>query len=183
MEWVFSTCRGRPAQPERTKIAAAQRHLLRMGASYQADFAPMQTPRRIRSFVLRAGRTTPAQERALGELWPIYGIDTGEATLDLAAVFGRIAPRCVEIGFGAWEVIEPGREQSAYRLSRHRGTPRGRGQALASRKTQPIEKLEAHLPRRRGSPARSNRGSESGRSTGILSGPLAQEAPSQAAPD
>jgi tRNA (guanine-N7-)-methyltransferase len=65
----------------------------------------MQTPRRIRSFVLRAGRTTPAQERALGELWPTYGIDASEATLDLAAVFGRTAPYCVEIGFGAGEVI------------------------------------------------------------------------------
>jgi tRNA (guanine-N7-)-methyltransferase len=65
----------------------------------------MQTPRRIRSFVLRAGRTTPAQERALGELWPTYGIDAGETTLDLAAVFGRTMPCCVEIGFGAGEVI------------------------------------------------------------------------------
>ena len=65
----------------------------------------MQTPRRIRSFVLRAGRTTPAQERALGELWPAYGIDLQEAPLDLAAVFGREAPRSLEIGFGAGEVI------------------------------------------------------------------------------
>ena len=65
----------------------------------------MQTQRRIRSFVLRAGRTTAAQERALSELWPAYGIDLGEAALDLAAVFGREAPRCLEIGFGAGEVI------------------------------------------------------------------------------
>ena len=65
----------------------------------------MQTPRRIRSFVLRAGRTTVAQERALTELWPAYGIDLGEAPLDLAAVFGREAPRCLEIGFGTGEVI------------------------------------------------------------------------------
>jgi tRNA (guanine-N7-)-methyltransferase len=65
----------------------------------------MQTQRRIRSFVLRAGRTTPAQERALGELWPSYGIESGAAALDLAAVFGRTAPRCLEIGFGAGEVI------------------------------------------------------------------------------
>ena len=65
----------------------------------------MQTPRRIRSFVLRAGRTTAAQERALNELWPIYGIDSGETALDLAVVFGRVAPRCLEIGFGAGEVI------------------------------------------------------------------------------
>src|ERR1700733_1868417 len=65
----------------------------------------MQTQRRIRSFVLRAGRTTPAQERALGELWPTYGIESGAAALDLAAAFGRSAPRCLEIGFGAGEVI------------------------------------------------------------------------------
>ena len=64
----------------------------------------MQTQRRIRSFVLRAGRTTPAQERALGELWPAYGIDL-KLPLDLEAVFGRAAPRCLEIGFGAGEVI------------------------------------------------------------------------------
>jgi tRNA (guanine-N7-)-methyltransferase len=65
----------------------------------------MQTQRRIRSFVLRAGRTTAAQERALSELWPSYGIDLEATTLDLAAVFGRAAPRCLEIGFGAGEVI------------------------------------------------------------------------------
>jgi tRNA (guanine-N7-)-methyltransferase len=64
----------------------------------------MHTPRRIRSFVLRAGRTTPAQERALGELWPAYGIDL-ETPLNLETVFGREAPRCLEIGFGAGEVI------------------------------------------------------------------------------
>ena len=65
----------------------------------------MQTQRRIRSFVLRAGRTTPAQERALGELWPAFGIDLAAAALDLEAVFGRTAPRCLEIGFGVGEVI------------------------------------------------------------------------------
>jgi tRNA (guanine-N7-)-methyltransferase len=65
----------------------------------------MHTQRRIRSFVLRAGRTTPAQERALGELWPIYGIDSSAAPLDLASAFGRTAPCCLEIGFGVGEVI------------------------------------------------------------------------------
>jgi len=65
----------------------------------------MQRQRRIRSFVLRAGRMTPAQERALELLWPCYGIDSTGAALDLEAIFGRSAPRCLEIGFGAGEVI------------------------------------------------------------------------------
>jgi tRNA (guanine-N7-)-methyltransferase len=77
----------------------------RIAASYQAHFAAMQTQRHIRSFVLRAGRMTPAQERALTELWPFYGLDLGVDPLDLEAIFGRRAPRCLEIGFGIGEVI------------------------------------------------------------------------------
>lgn len=65
----------------------------------------MQPHRHIRSFVLRAGRMTHAQERALEELWPAYGLDLGAAAADLTAIFGRRAPRCLEIGFGIGEVI------------------------------------------------------------------------------
>jgi tRNA (guanine-N7-)-methyltransferase len=79
--------------------------VLHIEASYQAHFAPMQTQRQIRSFVLRAGRMTPAQERALTELWPSYGVELGADPLDLEAIFGRSAPRCLEIGFVVGEVI------------------------------------------------------------------------------
>jgi tRNA (guanine-N7-)-methyltransferase len=65
----------------------------------------MQAPRRNRSFVLRAGRVTAGQERALSELWPRYGLDFHAVPLDLDATFGRKAPRCLEIGFGTGEVI------------------------------------------------------------------------------
>jgi tRNA (guanine-N7-)-methyltransferase len=69
----------------------------------------MHPQRRIRSFVLRAGRVTAAQERALTELWPIHGLDFNNAAIDLDAAFGRESgtqrPRCLEIGFGAGEVI------------------------------------------------------------------------------
>jgi tRNA (guanine-N7-)-methyltransferase len=78
---------------------------LRIAASYQAHFVAMQTPRHIRSFVLRAGRMTQAQERALTELWPAYGVELGDDLLDLESIFGRRAPRCLEIGFGVGEVI------------------------------------------------------------------------------
>jgi tRNA (guanine-N7-)-methyltransferase len=64
----------------------------------------MLNERRIRSFVLRAGRLTAAQERALTELWPAYGLDAA-ATLDFDLIYGRSAPRCLEIGFGVGEVI------------------------------------------------------------------------------
>lgn len=58
------------------------------------------TPRAIRSFVVRSGRLTPAQRRALEELWPRYGIEFVPRPLDLDALFGRRAPRVLEIGFG-----------------------------------------------------------------------------------
>src|SRR5579862_553773 len=59
--------------------------------------------RSIRSFVTRSGRITEAQQRALQFLWPKYGIEYQTARLDLAAAFGRTAPRVAEIGFGNGE--------------------------------------------------------------------------------
>ncbi|HKQ82757.1 MAG TPA: tRNA (guanosine(46)-N7)-methyltransferase TrmB [Steroidobacteraceae bacterium] len=61
--------------------------------------------RHVRSFVLRAGRLTHAQERALEVLWPLYGIELSAAPLDLDAIFQRHAPRVLEIGFGAGEAL------------------------------------------------------------------------------
>ncbi len=54
----------------------------------------------VRSYVMRAGRVTRAQRRALDELMPAWGIPFCDALLDLDAVFGRRAPRVTEIGFG-----------------------------------------------------------------------------------
>jgi len=60
-------------------------------------------PRSIRSFVTRAGRITEAQQRALAELWPKYGIEFAPAPLEPLALYGRDAPRTLEIGFGNGE--------------------------------------------------------------------------------
>jgi tRNA (guanine-N7-)-methyltransferase len=57
-------------------------------------------PHSIRSFVIRAGRITPAQQRALDELWPRFGIEFSPGMLDAGRLFGRAAPLTVEIGFG-----------------------------------------------------------------------------------
>ena len=61
------------------------------------------TRRRIRSYVLRSGRMTNAQHRALAELWPNYGLSPSNAPYDLIAIFGRDVPCVVEIGFGNGE--------------------------------------------------------------------------------
>ncbi|EGF10954.1 tRNA (guanine-N(7)-)-methyltransferase [Neisseria bacilliformis ATCC BAA-1200] len=57
-------------------------------------------PRAIRSFVLRQGHMTAAQQRAIDTLWPRYGLDYRAENLDLAQTFGRAAPKVLEIGFG-----------------------------------------------------------------------------------
>lgn len=61
--------------------------------------------RTVRSFVRRTGRMTPAQVRALTDLWPKYGIDYVAQPLDLGEVFGRSAERVLEIGFGNGETL------------------------------------------------------------------------------
>ena len=48
---------------------------------------------------------TAAQERALSELWPKYGIEDGQEAIDPQALFGRHAPLMLEIGFGNGEAL------------------------------------------------------------------------------
>jgi tRNA (guanine-N7-)-methyltransferase len=60
--------------------------------------------RRIRSFVLRQGRLTKGQERALETQWPQFGIDYKENKMDLGQIFGRTeSKKILEIGFGMGE--------------------------------------------------------------------------------
>ena len=54
----------------------------------------------IRSYVLRQGRVSPAQQRAVKELLPRFGISYANQTLDIDHVFDRHAPKILEIGFG-----------------------------------------------------------------------------------
>ena len=60
----------------------------------------VEHPRAVRSFVTRAGRITPAQQRALVELWPKYGLEFSPQPLQLRALYARSARCTIEIGFG-----------------------------------------------------------------------------------
>jgi tRNA (guanine-N7-)-methyltransferase len=59
--------------------------------------------RPIRSFVLRQGRISSAQRAALDRLLPTYGVPYQPTPLDLQTLFGREAPKFLEIGFGMGE--------------------------------------------------------------------------------
>ena len=59
--------------------------------------------REIRSYVLRQGRTTPSQQRALDELFPKYGLPFASSRIEAKTIFHRTAPLVLEIGSGMGE--------------------------------------------------------------------------------
>ena len=87
-----------------------------------AKESPFMRP--VRSFVLRAGRLTEGQKRALDELWPLYGIDEGESQLDFEILFGNDHPVIMEIGFGngdaTWQMALAHPEENYLAVDVHR---------------------------------------------------------------
>ncbi|AWI78827.1 tRNA (guanosine(46)-N7)-methyltransferase TrmB [Parazoarcus communis] len=59
--------------------------------------------RSIRSFVLRQGRMSGAQQRFMDDMLPKIGVPYQAAPIDLDVVFGRKSPKILEIGFGMGE--------------------------------------------------------------------------------
>ncbi len=53
--------------------------------------------------MLRQGRVSNAQHRACETLLPLYGIPFAQKTINLNDIFGRNAPKILEIGFGMGE--------------------------------------------------------------------------------
>jgi tRNA (guanine-N7-)-methyltransferase len=60
-------------------------------------------PAHIRSFAIRRGHVSKAQQRGYEVLFPRIALPYAPAALDLAAAFGRTAPTVLEIGFGMGE--------------------------------------------------------------------------------
>lgn len=82
---------------------------LQAAETEQAEAKHMRT---IRSFVLRAGRMTEGQQRAMDEIWPKIGLELSGGMLNLAEVFGREAPVVLEIGFGMGDsLVEMAKDQ------------------------------------------------------------------------
>ncbi len=69
------------------------------------DSPPRPFMRRIRSFVRREGRLTPGQQKALDELWPLFGIEADGQAIDFTHHYGRQAPVVLEVGFGNGESL------------------------------------------------------------------------------
>ena len=80
--------------------------------------------RSIKSFVMRAGRTTLGQTRGIEQGWPRFGLELEQGLLDFAQVFGRSAPVTLEIGFGmgqaTLEMAQAAPEQDFIGIEVHR---------------------------------------------------------------
>jgi tRNA (guanine-N7-)-methyltransferase len=55
--------------------------------------------------VLRQGRMTKAQEKALEVLWPLYGLTPEQGLFDFRKIFNRDAKTIMEIGFGMGDAL------------------------------------------------------------------------------
>ncbi len=79
---------------------------------------------RIKSFALRQGRLSPAQQKAIDTLWPTFGLEVNNTLLDFTQVFNREAPTIVEIGFGMGkslaEMAEANPDQNYIGIDVHR---------------------------------------------------------------
>ena len=64
---------------------------------------PNLSHRPLRSYVLRQGRISHAQQRAYDTLLPLFAIPYQAGLIDYNAVFQRTAPKVLEIGFGMGE--------------------------------------------------------------------------------
>lgn len=56
--------------------------------------------RKIKSFVIRAGRMTTGQQRGWDQGWKKWGLQLEQGLIDPDALFGRTAPVVLEIGYG-----------------------------------------------------------------------------------
>lgn len=102
--------------------------------------------RAVRSYVLRAGRLTRAQQRALDELYPVFGIEGANTCIEPEKLFGRAAPLVLEIGFGngaaTWQMAQRQAESNFIGIEVH---PPGVGHLLRQLHEQQLENVRVYM--------------------------------------
>lgn len=102
--------------------------------------------RPIRSYVIRGGRLTTGQQRALDELYPRWGIPEGDAPLDLSELFGAAGETVLEIGFGngesTWRMAQAESDRHFIGIEVH---PPGVGRLLLALEEQGVDNVRVAL--------------------------------------
>jgi tRNA (guanine-N7-)-methyltransferase len=107
---------------------------------------PSERRRPVRSYVIRGGRLTTGQQRALDELYPRWGVPDGDEPLDFDALFGRNAERILEIGFGngesTWRMAQGEPERDFIGVEVH---PPGVGRLLLALEAEDVSNVRVWL--------------------------------------
>lgn len=74
---------------------------------------PEFSRRDIRSFVIRGGRITDAQQKAFGLYWPVYGLQLRDGLVNVQQLFGNNRPVVLEIGYGMGDSLLAMAQQQA----------------------------------------------------------------------
>jgi len=82
-----------------------------VGAMRSKPFTLSEGERKVRSFVLRQGRFSEAQQRAFEQHWSRFGVEYRGDLRDLDVLFERDAPKVLEIGFGNGEALRAAARQ------------------------------------------------------------------------
>jgi len=101
--------------------------------------------RRIRSFVVRAGRMTEGQQRAYDENWAEFGLELASGMLNFTELFGNQGGVTVEIGFGMGDsLIEMARRAPEKNFIGIEVHPPGVGRLLARAKEEGLTNIRVY---------------------------------------
>ncbi|NRP10845.1 MULTISPECIES: tRNA (guanosine(46)-N7)-methyltransferase TrmB [unclassified Marinobacterium] len=110
-----------------------------------SDTEQQRPHRTIRSFVVRAGRMTEGQERAMKENWPLYGLELEDGMVDFKTLFGDDRPVTLEIGFGMGaslvEMASRSPEKGFIGIEVH---PPGVGRLLADARAEGVDNIRVY---------------------------------------
>jgi len=117
----------------------------RLGYNRAMSESGKKPQRPVRSFVIRGGRLTPGQQRAIDDLYPRLGVPAGDAPLDFKTLFGRRAPTVLEIGFGngesTWRMAQSEPETNFLAVEVH---PPGVGRLLLCLDKEAVTNVRVH---------------------------------------
>ena len=75
-------------------------HFLRQSRKVTIKMSDQELSRKIKSFVIRAGRMTNSQQKGWNQVFPKHGFSVTESQFDWEDSYAVSGPRVVEIGFG-----------------------------------------------------------------------------------
>lgn len=87
-------------------------HFLRQSRKVTIKMSDQELSRKIKSFVIRAGRMTNSQQKGWSQVFPKHGFSVTESQFDWEDSYAVSGPRVVEIGFGMGDSLLAMAEQN-----------------------------------------------------------------------